>query len=283
MFKCVCGKSFDNKNALSNHQRACFQFHKGKDYSCECGIKFSTPAKRSSHYKYCKIYCENHNKEIRDPKKDKGNLNRGWNRGKTKDDPIYGESIKRAADSLAKYWKTHYEDRKQHLKNMTKNRTSLSFQKQSETRKRKYEDGSLKPAIGVGRGDTCCLIYKQKEFWFRSSYEFIFGLYLCSKNKDFDYENIRITKNGKTYFNDFYVDGNIIEVKGYQTNKDKIEQKVFESEGYKFSLLTYREIEEYKCELEKTIEDIDSLLKLVHQKSKEKDYLIYDFSKKSII
>ena len=78
---CLCGKSFKNNVALANHQRACKVFHSGKHYACECGKEFDTPAERSSHYKYCETYCSTHNKQIRQPKLDKGNDNRGWNKG----------------------------------------------------------------------------------------------------------------------------------------------------------------------------------------------------------
>ena len=45
-FKCICGKEFEKKITLSNHQRACKEFHKGKTYICECGKEFDTPAKK---------------------------------------------------------------------------------------------------------------------------------------------------------------------------------------------------------------------------------------------
>ena len=163
-----------------------------------------------------------------------------------------------------------------------KNRPLDSYKRQVETRKKHYLDRSLNLPRGIGKGDT--VIFKQncEEICLRSSYEFIYALYLVLSHMSFEYESVRIEYNGKLYFSDFLVQDTIIEIKGMKSSKDADVSKVFTSAGYKFKILYEKDIEEIKIYLEKSLSSVlnlNDILNRIHLCSKNREYMEFDADK----
>lgn len=112
-------------------------------------------------------------------------------------------------------------------------------QRMSKILKEGYASGRLKPNKGIGRGKYSYFTYKGKTHLLRSTYEFVYALYLADKGIDFEYEAIRvpaIRKNNysSTFISDFSFDNTVVEVKGIKSSKDTILKDSFEAVGYKF-------------------------------------------------
>lgn len=124
----------------------------------------------------------------------------------------------------------------------------------SKARIKGYANGTITPAKRVGRGKYSYIEYKDKKYMLRSTYEFIYALYLISENIDFDLEKIRVpalheNKYAKTFISDFSINNKVIEIKGIKSDKDKFEREAFENAGYEFIELYHNDIEKVKNEL----------------------------------
>lgn len=151
----------------------------------------------------------------------------------------------------------------------------------SKSRLEGYANGSIEPAKGVGRGKYSYLIYNDKTYMLRSTYEFIFALYLAHIEKvDFDMETVRVSalrdnKYGKTFISDFNVDNVIIEVKGIPSRKDVYIKESFEAAGYEFVELFHESIMKLKQILINNNIPIENLLTKVIDGHNLKQYFTY--------
>lgn len=281
MLVCVCGKSYETNSGLKTHQRACIQFNKDKaPFVCICGKEFLTPAHMWNHQKYCKPYCDSVGKTVRDPKKDPNNKNRGkFLRGHSKyEDSPEGELIRKNALIHSEKMKSLGDSNP--LVHWNKNKPRDSYERQIQTRHKHYLNNELNLPAGIGRGDTVYFIFHQNKFCLRSSYEFIYALYLAINNIDFEYEAIRIKYGDKLYFSDFSIKNTVIEIKGQKSEKDNLEEKAFTKSGYDFKILYEPDIRKLEVELKKSLKDIvdfDILFEEIHSCSKSRNYYVFDF------
>jgi hypothetical protein len=244
----------------------------GDEFTCECGRKFTSSQSLYAHQSHCKI----HLGDRYDPDKHKGwNVGdvRAWHRGRTVDDPIYGESIKRSVKAMASAYNPGMTGHHQ---------SAESRLKQSETRKRKYLSGELLPAKGVGRGKYSYLIYNDKRIMLRSTYEFIYALYLLYHDIEFEYESVRVKsvtdyKYASSFISDFLIGNTIVEIKGFKTSKVDHAKKAFESAGYAYKLKTWDDITECYDYLKSKI-DIDNILESIKVGHDSKQYYEYTYS-----
>lgn len=151
----------------------------------------------------------------------------------------------------------------------------------SESRLKGYADGSIEPAKGVGRGKYSYIIYDNKTYMLRSTYEFIFAVYLATVEKTaFDMETVRVpalreNKYGKTFISDFNVNNVIIEVKGIPSGKDAYIKESFEAAGYEFIELFHDSIMKLKQRLIDNNIPIEDLLDKVIDGHNSKQYFTY--------
>ena len=152
----------------------------------------------------------------------------------------------------------------------------------SKSRKLGYADGSITPAEGVGRGKYSYIIHDGKKYMLRSTYEFIYALYLLHNHIQFEMENIRVpavreNRWAKTFICDFSIGNKIVEIKGIPSGKDYCIRESFEASGYEFEELFYSDIENIKDQL-KEYYPIDELLDKIHQGHVDRNYFVYTFS-----
>lgn len=245
-FTCECGRKFTKSQSLYAHQGRCI-IHLGDDrynkvskryhtiegnYVCECGRKFTTNSSYIGHTSHCKAHLgeEAYNRNL----------------------SIRRENLKRVS-----------------IMNIGTHKSEESRRKQSETRKRKYLSGELTPAKGVGRGKYSYLIYNNTRIMLRSTYEFIYALYLLYNNTKFEYESVRVKsvtdyKYAKSFISDFLIGNTIVEIKGFKTSKLYHAKAAFESEGYNYKVITWTELSEYYEYLKSKL-DIDKVLELIRQ------------------
>ena len=159
----------------------------------------------------------------------------------------------------------------------------------SKSRKEGYKNGTITPAKGVGRGKYSYIIYKNNKYMLRSTYEFIYALYLLENNIEFTLEKIRVpalhkNRYAETFLSDFYIkDTNtIIEIKGIRSGKDKFIKESFEAKGYDFKELFVKEIENIKEELN-YIYPMDEFIENIIKGHNAKQYFIFDFDNKTDI
>lgn len=151
----------------------------------------------------------------------------------------------------------------------------------SKSRLEGYANGTIQPAKGVGRGKYSYIIYKDKTYMLRSTYEFILALYLaCVEKVDFDIENVRVpalrdNKYGKTFISDFTVGNFVIEVKGIPSGKDVYIKESFEAAGYEFFELFHESIMKLKQSLVNNNIPIEDLLNKVTDGHNSKQYFTY--------
>ena len=153
----------------------------------------------------------------------------------------------------------------------------------SKTRKQHYADGTITPAKGVGRGKYSYIIYKDKKYMCRSTYEFIYSLYLLENNIEFDMEAIRVPavrKNrfSNTFISDFSYGNTVIEVKGIKSGKDYYIREAFEAAGYEFIELYESDIVKCKNWLVSNGVDIDTLVDKVVEGHNSKNYFTYKYA-----
>ena len=148
-----------------------------------------------------------------------------------------------------------------------KNKPRESHIRQSKTRKEKYASGELVPDKNCGAGVKSTLKCKYGTFDFRSRDELIYAIYLVLNDIEFSYEDKRVTYEDKTYFCDFCVNGEIIEIKQRPSSKLLKEKEAFEKNGYKFKPVYHKDIVELEKEISDKInlEKLDSELKEFHK------------------
>ena len=241
-------------------------FIKEGQFQCKCGRGFTKSQSLYAHQARCQIYLG----ERYDPSKHKGwnvGESRAWARGRTMHDPVYGESIRKSIESM----------RAANPKGMLgKHQSEESKRKQSETRKARYASGELTPAHGVGRGKYSYLLYGDKRILLRSTYEFIYALYLLYQGIDFEYETVRVTYLDHTYISDFLVDDTVIEIKGNYHADTSRPRKAFESAGYKYEVKFWEDISECYEYLKSKV-DIDNLLESIRVGHDSREYYEYRY------
>lgn len=151
-----------------------------------------------------------------------------------------------------------------------------SYKKQSETVKRLYAQGLLSPPKGAGRGKYSYLIFKNKKYLLRSTYEFVFALYLLYKKIDFRYENIRVQYNNSTKISDFEINGKVYEVKGFKGQHVNEVIEAFEKNGYCIRIIYYNIIFEMIKFFRRRKVEIDVYLDLIVKGHNSKQYFRFD-------
>ena len=154
----------------------------------------------------------------------------------------------------------------------------------SKSRKEGYACGRITPAEGVGRGKYSYIVTPTHKYMLRSTYEFIFALYLIHIEKvTFEMEAIRVpairpNSYAETFLSDFSVGNTVVEIKGIASGKDYYIKESFEAAGYDFVELFEDSINNLKLKLIEANIDIDSLLKQVVEGHNSKEYFVYDIS-----
>ena len=161
----------------------------------------------------------------------------------------------------------------------TKDRIGKSV---SISRLKGYAEGTITSAQGVGRGNYSYIKCFVKTYMLRSTYEFIYALYLLHNHIQFEMENIRVpavreNRWAKTFICDFSIGNKIVEIKGIPSGKDYCIRESFEASGYEFEELFYSDIEKIKDQL-KEYYPIDELLDKIHQGHVDRNYFVYTFS-----
>ena len=153
----------------------------------------------------------------------------------------------------------------------------------SKSRKAAYAKGTLKPARGVGRGKYSYIKYRNKTIMLRSTYEFIYALYLAYEGIEFEVEAIRApalnsNKYANTFLSDFSFGNTVVEIKGIPSGKDKYIRQAFECAGYNFVIYYHDDIQQFKQILENAGYEMDKLLELIRIGHDSKNYFIYDMN-----
>lgn len=247
------------------------------------------------HCKYCNKECHNINSLKQHELRCKQNPNRKeynrlsqysvqYRKGKTKET---SEEIAKQASILKEMYRNGYVSP---LKG--KEGTFTGHKHSPETKERigksvslsrlsGYAKGTITPAEGVGRGNYSYIKTSQRTYMLRSTYEFIYALYLLHTHTQFDMENIRVpairdNRWSKTFICDFNVGNKIIEVKGIPSGKDYCIRESFESAGYEFQELFHNDIEDIKIQLREYY-PIDDLLEKIHKGHLCRNYFVYEF------
>jgi hypothetical protein len=165
----------------------------------------------------------------------------------------------------------HYHDE------ATKKRIGQSV---SQALKRGYAAGTIKPATGVGRGKYSYIIHGNKRYMFRSTYEFIFALYLIVEHIYFEVEAVRVpaaapNRYASTFISDFSIGNRIIEIKGIPSGKDKHERAAFEKAGYIFDELFDADIQNITKKLTEKGYDVTSILSCIIDGHNSRCYFEY--------
>lgn len=203
---------------------------------------------------------------------------RNWNKGLTKEtSEILRKQGEKTTERLKKMGnKNPFIINSKKRSEISKNEKHSSYKKQSETRKRLYAEGKLFPAKGVGKGKYSYFIYKNKKYLLRSTFEFIFALYLAYKKIDFTYESIRVKYQNSTRISDFEINGKLYEIKGYSGSHVNKVVKAFENNGYKIKVVYYRTLLEIKKYLIRKGINVDKYIDEIKEGHKSKNYFIFD-------
>lgn len=322
--KCqFCNKSFNNKGSLKSHERFCFLNPEIQKPICKyCNKEFDNTSKKYQHEYRCSknpknihentyiknelLYCQYCNKECHNLNSLRQHEIRCKNNPDRKDynklgnyshDNFKGQSkdtnsvIAKQAATLKKRYDSG--DLKGSMtgrpgtflgRKHTEQSKRLIGEHVSKSRKEGYACGRITPAEGIGRGKYSYIITPTHKYMLRSTYEFIFALYLIYIKKiSFEIEAIKVPalrKNGyaETFISDFSIGNTIIEIKGIASGKDYYIKESFEAVGYTFIELFEDSILQLKEELIINGINIDYLLKQVIEGHNSKNYFIYDIS-----
>ena len=293
IFKCNgCGRVFPSKKSLAAHRWRCDPEKEeqrrrdaNKGYTCECGAYFP-PGKSQNYVSHCNR-CNVHRAAVGKPSYDPKNINgfaeynKGprWNKGLTKDDPKYGDSIRRAAEATRRRMKELGENNPLvEWNKKPREEREESYRKQSATRKKMLLEGTLSQPLGIGRGKSSYFIHGDNKVGLRSTYEFIFALYLTILGYEFEYEKIRLLdEEGNVQISDFFVNGVIYEISsGEENDQHKHRKEVFQASGYKYITVGDSEIERIKNSVSNCL-DIDKYLNFIYEGHNSKDYYEFDF------
>lgn len=326
-FSCdVCGEHFGNKGALTIHQRKhqgiIIPYERIK-IQCEICDQFISKNNITRHLqrhennpksfqikeiykldhndlfcKFCQKECKNKNSliqhEIRcyiNPERKiskgkssiKGEKSRvPWNRGKTKETD---ERIARSSDLVKLYYSTH--DGSFKGKHHTKESKLKIGKSTSESLTKNYDTGKLTPNHGIGRGKSSYIIINGIKYFCRSTYEFIYALYLYYiEKKEFEIETIKVkaikeNQYGNYFRNDFYIKENnlIVEIKGIKSDKDNLLKESFEMSGYNFIELFESDINKCKQDLINFGIDINKLIIEIINCRKNKTFFVYNLER----
>lgn len=143
-----------------------------------------------------------------------------------------------------------------------------------------YRNGTISPARGVGRGKYSYIEYNNHTYMLRSTYEFIYALYLIYNNIDFELEAIRVPASednpyAKTFISDFSFLNKVVEIKGVRSGKDTYIKQSFEKAGYEFVELFKEDIENCKKYLVNLGIPVDELLQEIIYHHDNKTYFRY--------
>ena len=289
---CFCSKVCLGSEALTNHQNHCKQNpnrkarnnHKFETVlNCKyCNKEFVNPGFLAAHEKICdsnpqRVYYDYAERYANMTEHAKNNM--AWSRGLTKETD---ERVAKGSLTL----KLHYKDHDGGFKGKTHSEVTKAQIGRTVSNKLKegYANGSITPAAGIGRGKYSYIITSTDKYMLRSTYEFIFALYLLIiKGVRFSLENIRVpavtpNRYANTFISDFNIDNYIIEIKGIASGKDKYIKEAFEAAGYNFVELFESDVLKYKGELVSAGVDIDILIDKIRLGHDSKDYFIYDLS-----
>lgn len=136
--------------------------------------------------------------------------------------------------------------------------------------------------LNTSKGKGSYIKYKDKKYLCRSTYEFIYALYLLANKIEFEMEAIRapaIRENmyAKTFISDFSYGNKVIEVKGRRMDKIEYEQEAFEALGYEFEVLYWPEINKCKQWLIDKGFDMEDLIAKIYEGVKNKQYFVYEY------
>lgn len=238
---------------------------------CECGRVCTTKQGYCSHHGKCKVA---------HPEKDFSYLKgrhwtqTAWNLGLTKetDERVskISKSLLAQSDHLSKI-----------QKETVKRRNPDQYSRQAETRKYKFSIGELNPPPRAGRGKYSYIVYNDNKIMLRSTYEFIYALYLLYHHIDFEYESVRVPavtnyEYSRTFISDFKVGNKIIEIKGYHSSKVDHAKEAFESAGYEYEVKYKEDILPCYEYLKSTI-DIDDILSKIVEGHNKKEYYVHKF------
>ena len=146
-----------------------------------------------------------------------------------------------------------------------------------------YASGRLSSPVGVGRGKYSYFVFNGKKHLLRSTWEFLYALYLATQGIDFETESIRVpaiteNKYAKTFISDFSYGNKVVEIKGIKSDKDIYLKESFEAAGYEFIELFEKDINIIKKSLTSSGYDIDILLESIKKGSNSKNYFVYTYN-----
>ena len=242
-------------------------------YTCDCGKKFESSQGLVSHMGYCKTHCDKAGKKVRVNTRSDHKV--PWRDNYSKDDPRYLEVTRKLSEAAKRRAMEQGDDNP--LIQWNKRSTAGSSAKRhlSETMKAQYASGERSLNVGIGRGKYSIFRYKGKEYTLRSTYEFIYALYMADHDIDFDYEVVRFNVDDHTYIADFLVDNTVIEVRGCTERYDaEVNRSVVESEGYDYKVVNDNDIENIRNELNNKY-DMDYLIKQIFEGHNSKN--LYEF------
>jgi len=242
VFRCECGKSFENKAGLSSHKNWCdgsgLKSNKESELSCEyCGkSEFNSIQGLGAHVRWCEEGPERDKSKLFDISDER---RRKINRRINKDE----EKIRKTKKSLKKNWKKRLENgyelpektKKKISKALTANPDAGGYRKGGGRSKGCWHDS---PIAG--------------EVWLDSSYELAYAKRLDENNIKWERntERFSYTYNGekKKYIPDFYlVDENkYIEIKGFEIEKDRAKWSDFPHE---LEVLKKKDLLKMGCDL----------------------------------
>lgn len=244
---------------------------------CECGRVCETKQSYCSHHGKCKIANPEgweHNRKSLVGRK----MPPSWNKGLTKETD---NRLRQAGIKISQTLRTPGRDHSR-IKESAQNRDPSCYKRQSETRKKKFMSGELTPPKGAGRGKYSYLTYNGKTIMLRSTYEFIYALYLLYNSIEFEYESVRVQtvtdyKYAKTFLSDFKIGNFIVEIKGYNSSKISHSKLAFEAAGYQYKVMFWKDLK--PCyEYLKTKIDIDNILSKIKEGHDKKEYYEYKYA-----
>lgn len=242
-------------------------------YKCKCGREFEKSQSYIAHCGHCRIHL-GHEPE------DRFGESRAWMRGRTVDDPVYGESIRKFQKAAAESARIH-----SNLIDFNKNKIpgDVYSKRQSETRSKLIREGKLELPFNHRYLISYVDYPDGTSHILRSRYEFIFAQYLIYLGLDFEVESVRADcidpSSGYRYFiSDFLVGDTIYEIKGYPNEKKLYYEKLsFENLGYNFEVIYGDEIKSLYEILRTSGVPIDEYIDRVKEGMETKNY--YHFPK----
>lgn len=141
----------------------------------------------------------------------------------------------------------------------------------------KLLNGEYTPANGYMFSRHSKVIINDKRYEFKSSWEFIYALYLYLNNIDFEYESLRlpykdIDDKDRVYVIDFLVNNEVHEVKGDFEDFDVLQKtkgRAVVDNGYRFKIIKRDYIKEYLNNIKEFGIDLVSILEEIMNSDKD--------------